>query len=240
MGGPDASVILREGLSAPQLMELDQWIRSLGDGSLREVGDGEWSASLLVRHYELLDLADVPTTSSCTFWIEYKTERDQAWFDSQPYIAARPQDRIPIYVGYDEDLRLSVAEIESQLRQALGFDVKWRITVSAGCRGYINHQILGHLVLEIARRYNGFIDMHGEIMPLGFRSPGRSSVPQRGSLDEEEHRERLRAYLRQFPGKVFELHVGAWIPNDTPSMQHVVDVDFFRAWIAHPDFLMSS
>lgn len=238
MGGPDASVIVREGLSRQQIMDLDQWIRSLGTGGLDELKDGMWDGSLLVRRYDLLGITDAPTSPSCTFWIDYKKERDLEWLDSQPHMEARPGDRIPISFGYHEDLRLSIDERESQLREALGFDVKWRISVSAGCSEYIDHQILGRLVLEIATRYNGFVDMHGEIQPLGFRPPGSSAVPKPGSRDEQEHRERLRAYLRQLPGKVFELHVGAWKPNATPSMQHVVDVEFLRAWLAHPDFLM--
>lgn len=99
------------------------------------------------------------------------------------------------------------------------------LVVGAGCSGSVNHVLLGHLALALARRLNALVDFDGL---LSSRSSTGEDTRAAAVL------ERARALASVLPGRVAEVSYdtgggGRWF-------RHVGDVEFLHAWLEHPDF----
>ncbi|MFJ1708792.1 DUF6368 family protein [Kitasatospora sp. NPDC088346] len=99
------------------------------------------------------------------------------------------------------------------------------LVVGAGCSGSVNHVLLGHLALALARRLDALVDFDGLL----------SSHPAAGDdVGSEAVLARARVLASAFPGKLAE------VSYDTGGggrrLRHVGDVEFLQAWLQHPDF----
>ncbi|MFF7994628.1 DUF6368 family protein [Kitasatospora xanthocidica] len=99
------------------------------------------------------------------------------------------------------------------------------LVVGAGCSGLVNHALLGHLALALARRLDALIDFDGLLgsHPVGGHGTGNQAVLARA-----------RALASELPGNLSEISYdtgggGRWL-------RHVGDVEFLQAWLQHPDF----
>lgn len=120
---------------------------------------------------------------------------------------------------YGPDMVESIAD-------CLGFLPAARIHVDAYVHGRDSHRGLGHFVLGLAEATGGLIDLYGAIAP-----PDPSAV-----LPPAHDVEAVRAYIREMPGRIIEVPYelaagGDWI-------FHIVDAEFLRMWLNHPDFHM--
>ncbi|WP_329571115.1 DUF6368 family protein [Kitasatospora sp. NBC_01266] len=99
------------------------------------------------------------------------------------------------------------------------------LVVGAGCSGSVNHVLLGHLALALARRLDALVDFDGLL----------SSRPVAGDdTGNEAVLARARVLASVLPGNVAEVSYdtgggGRWV-------RHVGDAEFLQAWLQHPDF----
>ncbi|MFJ7206755.1 DUF6368 family protein [Streptomyces sp. NPDC098789] len=99
------------------------------------------------------------------------------------------------------------------------------LIVGAGCSGPVNHVLLGHLTLALARRLDALIDFDG----LLSARPTAGDDTSNGAVLA-----RARALASTLPGRIAEVSYdtgggGRWL-------RHVGDVEFLEAWLQHPGF----
>lgn len=98
------------------------------------------------------------------------------------------------------------------------------LILAAACSGSVNHLLLGHLALSLARRLDALIDFDGV---LGYSIP-RDETRVAAGLS------RARQLVAALPGRVAE------VPYLTASgkgwFRHVGDAEFLAAWLQHPGF----
>ncbi|MGV9267242.1 DUF6368 family protein [Kitasatospora sp. NPDC003701] len=99
------------------------------------------------------------------------------------------------------------------------------LVVGAGCSGLVNHVLLGHLALALARRLDALVDFGGLL----------SSRPAVGEdTGNEAVLARARVLASAFPGRLAEVSYDTW--GGGRWLRHVGDVEFLQAWLQHPDF----
>jgi hypothetical protein len=96
------------------------------------------------------------------------------------------------------------------------------LIVGVGCSGSVNHVLLGHLTLALARRLDALVDFDGL---LGVTPSQAATLATRQAWPGREHWR---------PGRLAEVSYdtgggGRWL-------RHVGDVEFLEAWLQHPDF----
>jgi hypothetical protein len=116
----------------------------------------------------------------------------------------------------------------------LGYRPVQDILLYAGCRGAENHRILGLLALRVAERYSGMIDLGGALAP----SVRYWELPPDATEDDHPSQtpEAIRAFVGALPGRVYEIPYPA--SRGRKLFTHMVDVEFLRAWLQHPEFHM--
>ncbi|MFE7590823.1 DUF6368 family protein [Kitasatospora sp. NPDC057512] len=99
------------------------------------------------------------------------------------------------------------------------------LIVGAGCSGPVNHMLLGHLALALARRLDAPVDFDGLL----------SSRPAEGDDTRNEAvLTRARALTSALPGRLSEVSYDTW--GGGRWLRHVGDAAFLEAWLQHPDF----
>jgi hypothetical protein len=99
------------------------------------------------------------------------------------------------------------------------------------CTGDAFHRLLGQIVLLLAERYDGIIDLNGAFYP----------PPKPGQVDmsiEDKTVEDVEQYVKELslPGRIFHMYYSTG--SDTTWIYHLVNPDFLRAWLQHPHFHM--
>ncbi|MFF6903737.1 DUF6368 family protein [Streptomyces hydrogenans] len=99
------------------------------------------------------------------------------------------------------------------------------LIVGAGCSGSVNHVLLGHLTLALARRLDALVDFDGLLSGHSIAGDDTSN---------EAVLARARALASDLPGGLVE------VSYDTGGgdrwLRHVGDVESLEAWLQHPDF----
>lgn len=95
------------------------------------------------------------------------------------------------------------------IRAAVGFTAVQRLAVVAHSNSSVDHVLLGRIVVELAPRFGGLVDLGGPI-------PG--GVPD--------------GYEGRLVHTVYAVAVGTLASSD------IVDVDFLRWWLRQPTFRM--
>ena len=146
------------------------------------------------------------------------------------------------YTGVGEPFGLGIlpySELEtgeaSHLKAAFGFWPKQELQIVAFCNGRTDHQILGQLTLHLAEKYNGVIDFNGaldppiDLLPFSFDADYWQRNWSEFELAFEE-------WMKDMPGKIvgIEYEVG----NGRKWVSHKANLEFFRAWLQHPQFRM--
>src|SRR5579864_4250726 len=190
--GLGVSIPLPAMLSAAQLFALGGWLRALGPVTPEE--KARWE--VFVEHLWLLGLGRFAGQTSGAFWVAVEDETDVDTFrdlGSSPHML----------------LQEAIEEEQRQLTAILGFAVRARIGLRAGCNGPLDHRILGCVALSLADRYGGMIDMHGRIMP---RKPVVIDIDAPvlpGGYLPLVSDEQARDYLAGMPGRAVEVAIAA-------------------------------
>ncbi|HYF61422.1 MAG TPA: DUF6368 family protein [Herpetosiphonaceae bacterium] len=137
MGGPSASVLLRERLSASQLDQIDQAIRLVSDRIVP--GEGPCS-DFWVNDLRPLGGSYVGAGRPCGLGFY------------------APDDRMGTLVQWDPgQMPVFVAEF--------GFAPQQAVSLDAFCNSSEDHAILGRLTLYVAELTGGLVDFGGAILP---------------------------------------------------------------------------
>ncbi len=128
----------------------------------------------------------------------------------------------------DKEAQAELQIEHEQFVQYLGFVPKQSLDLGAGCNRPLDHRMLGQLALLLAERYDGIIDLYGAIEPPLKPKQDWSDV----TVEEVEQ------YVQElsFPGRIF--HIYYITVNNTLWISHLIDPDFLRAWLQHPNFHM--
>lgn len=115
----------------------------------------------------------------------------------------------------------------------LGFLPAQWISLDIGCGDADSQRVLGQLALGVAERYSGSIDLGHVVTPaVTMERQLRSAASGAPWFTAAE----IRAFVAPFSGKVCE------IPSESPfqglGFYHIVDVEFWRTWLQHPEFHM--
>jgi hypothetical protein len=113
--------------------------------------------------------------------------------------------------------------------QKLQLENSTAIHLSAMCNQPIDHFLLAKLAIEIQKITGGFIDINGRICPKGF--PKIDKYLQLIYPSDEI----IRNYVSGIKGVVHEIYHEI-DDYGTTSYSHVVDVEWLKNWIKHPDF----
>lgn len=213
--GPVADIPLREPLTADQAVELERWLRSI---TSRLEGERLDWWPFWIKDGRLIGLPFEDCSAACAFGLgveDTKTEQDY-----------REEDG-----SIDPAIRAELEEERAQTLAHLGYYPKQSINIYAGCKGKLDHRILGHLALRLAERYDGIIDLDGAITPP-LRPGGRYELDNYPWHTLEE----ISAFVRPMPGRVFEQYYT--VPPDRRWVSHMVDTTFLHAWLQHPHFHM--
>jgi hypothetical protein len=212
--GPSASILLRNSLTEEQLIDLEQWLPSIT--SPLEGRRGHWGP-FWIKDGPLIGLPD-DCREACAFSLaidEMETEQGSLEEDDLT----------------DEDIQAELRAEREQFVLHIGFVPEQRINVDANCSQPSDHRLLGQIVLLLSERYDGIIDLCG-----AFYSPSKPGQVNRSLEDKTV--EGVEQYVKELslPGRIF--HMYYLIGENTTWIYHLVDPDFLRAWLQHPDFHM--
>jgi hypothetical protein len=121
----------------------------------------------------------------------------------------------------------------SALEAAIGFQPGTEIVVSSAVNGAADHRPLWDLVLMLALRYGGLIDLCG---PLPIPAPAGVPVLEPDPRQRQQWLTAIRTAVAAMPGTCHE------IPYATAAghrwIYHVVDAEFLGVWLRDPRFRM--
>jgi len=147
--GPVVDIPLREPLTEDQAVELERWLRSI---TSRLEGERLDRWPFWIKDGRPIGLAVADCGAACAFGLGVEdTKTEQDYMDEDGWI--------------DPAIQAELEEERAQTLAHLGYHPKQSINIYAGCRGTLDHRILGHLALRLAERYDGIINMDGAIRP---------------------------------------------------------------------------
>lgn len=213
--GPVVDIPLRDPLTMPQVIELEQWLASI---TSRLEGERLDWWPFWIKDGSRIGLLVDDCSDACAFGLNVQnTKTAEDYRDEEGAI--------------DPEIVAELAAERAQLVRLLGYYPKQSINIFAGCKKPLDHRILGHLALRLAERYDGIIDMDGAITPP-LRPDGNYTLDNLPWHTLEE----ISAFVHAIPGRVFELYHTT--RSDRRSVSHLVDTTFLRAWLEHPHFHM--
>jgi len=210
MAGPVVSIPLKEPLSQTQLREIDVWLGSVA--SVQEGKVGDWD-----------------------FWIR---ETEPLGFHSEAYEALpfiltfQPTERPEDYNGPDGNpIAEFIQEHEDERNQwlsHLGYYPKVDLIIGAMVSRppLVVDRILGHLALEMASRFGGWVDVDDLVWPPAHHWSYRPDLPLP-----------LREYEKDpLPGRILTFFRTKNQVRE-PYFQ-ILDIEAFGAWLRHPLFFL--
>lgn len=163
---------------------------------------------------------------------------DDGWFLRVPTAIGAPDsatDAGLLLIGREpwpgeEDLEEEFSDFTDQI----GYRPGEQIEVCAMVNGPIDHLVLGHICLTLARRYDALVDFGGAV-DLADHPPKIHYF-----TDDIEEAEQLiaaiEAAISTLPGKVYSIRYET--ARGTPWVSHVGDAEFLAVWLTHPRFHM--
>jgi Family of unknown function (DUF6368) len=114
----------------------------------------------------------------------------------------------------------------------IGYRPGEQIQVSAMINRPVDHLVLGHICLTLARRYDALVDFDGAV--------DLADHPPMTFTEDVEETEQLIAAIETaisvLPGKVYSIRYATAL--GTPWITHIGDAEFLAAWLDHPRFHM--
>jgi hypothetical protein len=213
MGGPSASILLRERLSAGQLDQIESAIRAVSS------------------HVE------TNTHYHCEFWVNDMRPLGGSYVEpGPPGRAGRPFGfiaRMPEV--YPDGWHLLEPDEVAAIRAAFGFEPQQQIQFDAMSKGPEINAILAGLVLHVVELCAGLVNFGGALLPRLPQEMYRDMwLWEKANWSDVEPY--FTAMVKDMPGRIvgfpYETH------NGRTWASHIADATFLRAWMAHPDFHM--
>ena len=212
--GPVVNILLRTALTMEQITDLEHWLRSITSSLEGKQGNDWWP--FWIKDGSTIGLASLDCQRSCAFGLAIENQSTE-----KEYIDKHGS--IDVYV--QEELQ----EEQKHFLHYLGYVPQQYINVYAGCNNPIDHRILGQIALLLAERYDHIIDLGALRPPL---QPGRRWDIESDTIEDVEQYVRSLA----FPGHIFHMYYTT--ARDTRWVHHLVDTQWFRSWLQHPNFHM--
>jgi hypothetical protein len=266
MGGPGASVLLRDTLTKQQEDELKIWLRSITN----HLEKGKWA-----YEFWLNEDAFPWTISRCLFYLSVEDTKER-WSEDEKkqvkeLLGYLPEQSIGVSSGCNQDEdHTTLGQFVLHLARVYGglIDMEGAITPPLKPLGEENLQKLRTLLAtapERAKEKQAYIQSRlaelKETLPPGRtiqdlvkeqRSDPHSPVktimddaeakfgstlpPELRSSARRPSLKEISAYVRAMPGAIYEIEYTAAAGHRWVS--HMVDVAFFQAWMEHPNFHM--
>jgi hypothetical protein len=257
MGGPGASVWLRDPLAEEQRKNLDLWLRSIT--RTLEVGDhGVYSFWLKKDMF-------AETVTQCLFYLSLGDPADQIGEDERRQIIEHlgyiPKQSISISSGCNQEsdhrtlglLTLHLAEVYHGLinmegaiqpphpPRSIGKDfIKDGQAKVAARKAYLQEQ---YRILEATLPPGKTV---GDLLRERHSDPNSPFIRIEAEMEErfgpvlprryEPSMEEISAFVHTIPGKVYPIYYETG--RKTLWVWHIVDTTFLRAWMDHPHFYM--
>ncbi len=220
MAGPATGILLRHPLSEEQLTDLEQWLFTITKSPKKRRGmrmrkrapllgeRGKWGP-FWIHDGTWIGLPDIDCSQTCAFYLLLEKELTE-------------QDDLP------EEIQEAVLEEQIQLAEYLGYVPEQSIRLSVGCNRPLDHRLLGQMVLLLAERYEGMIDLNGALLPP--LKPGRH-------WEDVTWEEKARSIEElALPGQVYQIVSNELTGAGRSTIWHLADSEWFRAWLHHPHF----
>jgi hypothetical protein len=209
MGGPSASILLRERLTRAERDQIHSAVRAVS--------------------------SDVHANQvyACDFWVNDMRPLGGSYVgNGRPFGLGfhEPDENPGLILDWEpEELDRLVAEIGFMPQQKVGY--------MAFCNGREDHVILAHLTLHVAELTGGMIDFNGALHPpLPARITDEWLWWEKTPWSDVEHY--FTAMVGAMPGRIVSVIDPAQVGEARHWPGHVADATFLRAWLAHPDFHM--
>lgn len=105
------------------------------------------------------------------------------------------------------------------------------LIIAGGGKGIADNIIVGRVALHLMDAYPSLLDFDGLI------GPGQK-LPEEEKEDDWNRVQEVRGFMSSLPGDFAE--VGYCMLGEDMRYVHVVDREFFAAWLRHPEFRLLS
>lgn len=257
MGGPGASVLLRNPLTEEQRKNLDLWLQSIARTLKAEDSD--------VYEFWLKEEVFAETVSQCLFYLGIDEPTDYMEEDERRQIVEHlgyiPQQAISISSGCNQKsdhrtlglLTLHLAEVYHGLINIGGAITpplppasidkdffKDRKAKVAGRKAYLQEQ---YKILEATLPPGKTI---GDLLRERHSDPNSPFLRIEAEMEErfgpvlpqryEPSMKEISAFVQSIPGKIYPVYYETG--RKTQWVWHIVDTTFLCAWMTHPHFHM--
>lgn len=258
MGGPGASVLLRDPLTTQQSTDLQGWLQSM-------ICILEVDASQVFSFWFKADVLP-EAVSPCLFYLSVERPMEMTEEDERQQILAHlgylPQQSIAVSSGCNQKsdhrtlgyVMLHLAEVYDGLINLNGTIVPSLPPVSvskdflkqeqaraAERKAYLQAQFKaleatlppGTTMQDLFRTRHS--DPDSPLQKISAEAEAKFG-PVLPPFPPEPSLEEISAYVQEMPGRVYEVHYETG--RGTRWVYHIVDRTFLRAWMNHPNFYM--
>ena len=264
MGGPGASVLLRETLTKQQEDELEIWLRSITN----HLEKGKWA-----YEFWLNEDAFPGTVSRCLFYLSVE-DAQKHWDEDEKkqvkeLLGYLPTQSIGVSSGCNQDedhttlgqFVLHLAKVYGGLidmggaitpplkpigrKQLEDFLAAAPSTQAKERRAYLKAQLNtwkmslppGKTMQEFYREQGADPNSPLNAIRADVETRFGPVIPPEFSLSARQPPlDEISAYVRAMPGSIYEIEYTAAAGHRW--VYHIVDVSFFQAWMEHPRFRM--
>jgi hypothetical protein len=238
VAGPAAGILLRHALTEEQLSDLEQWLYTITAPPKKrrrmrtrtrekrrrmpirtrapQFGVGPFWGPFWILDGTWIGLPDVDCSQPCGFDLYLEDER--ARYDLPEEAPEELQ----------KEIHEAMLEEQLQFSDSLGYVPEQSIWLPAGCNRLVDHRLLGQMVLLLAERYHGMIHFNGALRPP--LKPGQHW--------QEVTREERERYVEELslPGQIYHIASNELTGAGRVTIWHLVDPEWFRAWLHHLQF----
>lgn len=257
MGGPGASVLLRNPLSEQQVDELDLWLQSI---VRKREGDATKGYT-----FWLNEKAFPRTVSQCRFDLginaPFEWTEENELKQIVEYLGYLPQQEIGVFSGCNQKSdHITLGFMVLHLAELYGglIDMSGAITPPLQpipiSKDFFTKQ--RSIVIERKAYLRAQFDALAATLPPGktlgdlfkerYSNADSPLIKISAEMEEkfgpvlpprsEPSLEEISAFVQGMPGKVYEIYYET--ARKTQWVYHIVDTTFMRAWLNHPHFYM--
>lgn len=216
MGGPGVGLLVEHALTEDQWDEVDQWIRSIASGEVSyKTGSWHWGEER-AWHFDMSDgtrigLPSLESQEAFHVGLSVGKEPSPEQWEQLSYDPARMEE-----YGFERaDLEALLIQ-NQQARAVLGYLPEQEIGLYVIGPYPDEYRVLGHLALRLSERYHALIDLGGRL----YWRPPNKRWEEVTEEDMDQYAQRLA-----LSGRLLRLFGST-----------VVDAEWLRAWLQHPDF----
>jgi len=164
---------------------------------------------------------------------------DYEWFEFVPSDLGRKLGYdVCCWGGFSVENEVEIAiGCEVQFHDSFGFLPEQNVLLWINCNRPRDHEILGHMAVDVAEMFDGVVDFGGNLWPPLPAQFGRSfDKAMKRAKWVEDLEPAFQEMIHGMPGKIVGLTPERCDGYSWPS--HYADATFIRAWLKHPRFYM--